>query len=650
MIHSKNQAGAAPMSARLVVSAPTSQRRMAWFAPLITGAQPALAALFLIAGVIVERTVGAANATPIYILAYIAGGTGSAASAWISLRRRRIDVNLLMLLAAAGAAYLGEWSEGGILLFLFSLSNALEYYAMGRTRRAIRALLALRPQDAVVRRHGTEAVVPVSALTVGDLIIVRPAKRLPSDGRVVHGTSSIDQSPITGESIPVDVAPGSVVFAGTINQRGSLEIEVTKPPEDTVLARIIAMVEQAQSTQPPIQRIIDRVGQIYAVLIIAGSAAAYVIFRYLGTGMDVAFYRAITLLVVASPCAVVIATPAAMLSAIANAARRGVLFKGGAYVEELAAVRTVVFDKTGTLTAGTPVVTDVAGFEETDDRVLTLAGALEQRSEHALADAVVRACRDHGLDIPLPQTFEAVTGRGIRGRVGEDLVTVGSEQFMFDEGVVIPEDARRQLAVFRREAKTPILVATDRLLGILAVADTVRPRASSMVVALRVLGIERIVMLSGDHREVSEVIAGRLGIDDVRAGLLPEEKAEVVSQLSAEQPTAMVGDGVNDAPALATASVGIAMGAAGTDAAMETADVVLMGDDLSRLPQAIELSRRARRIVLQSLTFASLVIAALITIALLFQLRLAFGVVGHEGSTVIVVLNGLRMLRFRPRV
>lgn len=648
-VHHGTQAGVAQIGARLAVSKPRSHTVRVRFAHLIPGAQPALAALCLIAGLLVERPGGPAAAIPIYLLAYIAGGSGSAVTAWKSLRRGRIDVNALMLLAAAGAAYLGEWSEGGILLFLFSLSNALEYYAMGRTRRAIRALLALRPQDALVRRQGTETVVPVRNLAVGDVVIVRPAERLAADGRVVHGRSSIDQSPITGESIPVDVAPGTHVFAGTINQRGSLEIEVTKPPEETVLARIIALVEKAQAAQPPVQRIIDRVGQIYAVLIIVGAAAAYLAFRAVGTASDLAFYRAITLLVVASPCAVVIATPAAMLSAIANAARRGVLFKGGAPVEQLAGVRTIVFDKTGTLTNGRPVVTEVVAIGAPEERVLSLAGALEQRSEHALADPVVQICRERGLDVPLPETFEAVTGRGVRGRVGQDLVRVGSEVFMSDEGVTIPEEAQAHLALLRRDGKTPILVGTDRMLGILAMADTIRPGALSALAALRALGIGRIVVLTGDHHEVAEVIGRQLGIDDVRAGLLPDEKAEFVRRLAAQQPTAMIGDGVNDAPALATASVGIAMGAAGTDAAMETADVILMGDDLFRLPQAIALSRAARKVVVQSLAFASLVVVVLIAVTLFFGLRLALGVVGHEGSTVLVVLNGLRLLRFRPR-
>lgn len=648
--HSGVQAGGvARGTARLDVSRPDPQSMRARILHLIPGVQPAACAFLLMAGAAAARTAGPTAAVPLYALAYIAGGTGSAVSAWRSLRRRRIDVNLLMLIAAAGAAFLGEWFEGGILLFLFSLSNALEYYAMGRTRRAIRALMALRPPEALVRRDGHEAVIPADEVRVGDLVIVKPAERLPADGKVIRGVSSVDQSPITGESVPVEVAIGAGVFAGTINQRGSLEIEVTKPPEDTTLARIIALVEEAQAAQPPTQRIIDRVGQVYAVLVIVGAVAAYVIMRALGTLPDLALYRAITLLVVASPCAVVIATPAAMLSAIANSARHGVLFKGGAYVEALAAVRTVVFDKTGTLTSGKSVVTNVIPDGGSETALLTLAGALEQRSEHSLAFAVVQACRERGLELPAVQAFEAITGRGVRGRVDGLRALVGSEKFMMDEGVKLSEGSQAHVALLRHEGKTPILVATDHLVGILAVADTVRPQAQMAVDALRALGISRIVMLTGDHQKVADVIAERLGITEAQAGLLPEEKAAMVNELSAQRPTAMVGDGVNDAPALASATVGIAMGAAGTDAAMETADVVLVGDDLTRLPQAIRLSRQARRVVWQSLAFASFVILALITTALVFDLRLAFGVVGHEGSTVIVVLNGLRLLGYARR-
>jgi Cd2+/Zn2+-exporting ATPase len=615
---------------------------------LLPAAQPLLCLASLLAGWLVGGTASQWGG-PLYVIAYLAGGTGSAVTAWTALRRGRIDVNVLMLVAAAGAASLGAWAEGGVLLFLFSSSNAMEFYTLGRTRRAIRALVALRPAVALVRRDGETAVVPADTLRIGDVVLVRPAERLAADGVVTLGESSIDQAPITGESMPVDVAPGTAVFAGTINQRGGLEVRVTKNPQDTTLARIIALVEEAQAAQVPAQRLIDRFGQIYAVVIIAGSAVAYGVMVAAGIGGGTALYRAITLLVVASPCAIVISTPAAILSAIANAARRGILFKGGAFLEALARVDTVVFDKTGTLTVGRPAVTDVVAIRGDEREVLATAAGLEQRSEHALADAVVGACRDRDIAIAPADSFESVTGRGVRGRLAGALVRVGNEAFMREEGVAIPERLRPTVTRLQMEGKTLIYVATGRLDGVVAVADVPRPQAAAALRSLRALGITRLVMLTGDNAQAAAAVAGRLGITDVRAELLPDQKAEAVRLLETAGQVAVVGDGVNDAPALAAAHVGIAMGAAGTDAALETADVVLMGDDLTRLPYAIGLSRRTRRVVAQNLTLASFVIAGLIALTLGFGLRLAFGVVGHEGSTVVVVLNGIRLLVYRPR-
>lgn len=615
----------------------------------LTQVLPAAQPLLCAASQIAAWLAGGQAGVLLYALAYLAGGTGSAVAAWGSIRRGRIDVNVLMLVAALAAAWLGAWAEGSVLLFLFSLSNALEFYAIGRTRRAIRALVALRPTVALVRRGGETRTVPADALRIGDVVIVRPAERLAADGIVIAGESSIDQAPITGESIPADVVPGSTVFAGTINQRGGLEVRVTKAPEDTTLARIIALVLQAQAAQVPAQRLIDRFGQVYAIVIIAGAAVAYAVMAAAGIGGGTALYRSVTLLVVASPCAIVISTPAAILSAIANAARRGILFKGGASLEQLAAVETVVFDKTGTLTTGRPVVTDVVPIDGDEDRVLAMAAGLEQRSEHALADAVVGACRERGIGLGQPESFESVTGRGVRGRLGGAAVRVGSAAFMREEAVAVPESARAHIARLQADGRTLMYVADDQLRGIIALADVPRPQAGAALRMLRALGITRITMLTGDHAGAAGAVAARLGIRDVRAELLPEEKADAVRSLAGAAAVAVVGDGVNDAPALAAAHVGIAMGAAGTDAALETADVVLMGDDLTRLPYAIELSRRTRQVVAQNLFVAACVIAGLIALTLGIGLRLAFGVVGHEGSTVAVVLNGLRLLTYRPR-
>src|SRR5690348_6009374 len=435
-------------------------------AQLFPAAQPLLCLAALLAARIAAGAASQAGAL-LYVAAYLAGGTGSAVAAWTSLRRGRIDVNVLMLVAAAGAASVGAWAEGSVLLFLFSLSNALEFYAIGRTRRAIRSLVALRPAVALVRRGGETRTVPADTLRVGDIVIVRPAERLASDGVVVRGESSIDQAPITGESMPVDAAPGSTVFAGTINQRGGLEVRVTKDPEDTTLARIIALVEEAQAAQVPAQRLIDRFGQVYAVVIIAGSALAYGVMIGIGMSAGAALYRAMTLLVVASPCAIVISTPAAILSAIPNAARRGILFKGGAYLEQLAAVDSVVCDKTGTLAAGRPAVTDIVAFDGGEHAVLAVAAGLEQRSEHALADAVVAACQERGIDVPQAEAFESVTGRGVRGLLRGAVMRAGSAAFMREEGVAIPEPAQARAARLRADGKTLIYVAGERLRGIL---------------------------------------------------------------------------------------------------------------------------------------------------------------------------------------
>jgi Zn2+/Cd2+-exporting ATPase len=618
-----------------------------WIAQLLPAAQPLVCLGTQLSAWLVGGSASQLGSL-LYAAAYVAGGTGSAVTAWAALRRGRIDVNVLMLVAAAGAAMLGAWAEGSVLLFLFSLSNAMEFYALGRTRRAIRALVGLRPAVAMVRRDGETRVVSADDLRIGDIMIVRPAERLAADGVVSQGESSIDQASITGESIPADVAPGSTVFAGTINQRGGLEVRVTKDPEDTTLARIIALVEEAQAAQVPAQRLIDRFGQIYAVVIIVGSALAYGVMVALGIAGGSALYRAITLLVVASPCAIVISTPAAILSAIANGARQGILFKGGAHLEVLAGVDTVAFDKTGTLTMGRPIVTDVVPLGGDEDRLLATAASLEQRSEHALAEAVVAACRERGIRTASAESFESVTGRGVRGRIDGTVVRVGSAAFMREEGVPIPEHVRDTAVRLHREGKTLIYVADGRLAGVIAVADVPRPQAAKVVRSLRGLGIAHVAMLTGDHPQAAEAVARSLGITDVRAELLPEEKAAAVRAMEQAGRVAVVGDGVNDAPALAAADVGIAMGAAGTDAALETADVVLMGDDLARLPYAIGLSRRTRAVVSQNLILASCVIAGLIAVTLGLGLRLALGVVGHEGSTVLVVLNGLRLLAYRP--
>ncbi len=607
--------------------------------------------LFLVAGLIVEHatTLPRGAAVALYAISIVAGGYEGALSAIPMLRRGVLDIDFLMIVSALGAAYIGHWAEGATLLFLFSLSGALETFAMDRTRHAIEKLMELRPKEATVRRDGQEVRVPVEALRVGEEVIVRPGEAIPIDGVVVEGISAVDQSPITGESVPVTKRPGDPVFAGTINAEGSLVIRVTKRAEDSTLAKIIQLVEEAQSERAPMQRLIDTYSQPYATAVVLGVLA------YIGLGTWVwrwpfheVFYRAMTLLVVASPCALVISTPASILSAIAAGARNGVLFKGGAHLENMARIRVVAFDKTGTLTYGKPQVVRVVpapGFSEED--VLYIAASVERRSEHPLAQAIVEYARQRGVDLDEPEGFRALVGKGVRAELNGQHIFIGNDRLMEEMGREVPPDLEALARELRDEGMTVVWVSNDRVVGLIAIADVVRPQAAETVRRLKSLGVQRIVMLTGDHRKVAEAIARQAGVDEVYAELLPEDKVKIVRQLEAEAPTAMVGDGINDAPAMALATVGVAMGAAGTDVALETADVVLMSDDLSKLPFALDLSRRARRIVYQNLAFSVGVMVILVLSTLSVGIPLPLGVVGHEGSTLVVVLNGLRLLGLR---
>ncbi len=589
------------------------------------------------------------------VISYLAGGYFGVIASWSSLRQKEINVDLLMVLAAAGAALVNQWHEGAILLFLFSLSNVLQDYAMGRSRRAIQSLLDLRPDTATIRRDDRLVEVAVEELRHGDVVILQPGARIPVDGRVIRGTASVNQASITGESVPVLKQPGDEVFAGTINENGALDVEVTRLSSESTLARIIQMVENAQANKANTQTALDKFEQYYAMVVI-GATLLLIFLPPLLTSVSFNenFYRAMVVMVVASPCALVISTPASILSAIANGARHGVLFKGGAHLESMALIKVVAFDKTGTITTGKPIVTDVAvlnGLSEND--LIKLTASAEARSEHPLANAVVKAATERQLTLAEPEVFEAVPGRGIRATIeGKDLL-IGSER-LFDEGnIAIPDAIRQQQEAFYKEGKTALLVyqQPEHWLGIVAIADTPRPEAKQIIEALHHVGIKKVAMLTGDNPQVAAAIASSIGIDTPYANLMPEDKVTVLNQLAAEYgPVAMVGDGVNDAPALATASLGIAMGAAGTDVAMETADVVLMSSDLSKIPYAIALSKRARRVVIQNLVFSMSVIVVLVISALLpfVHLPLPLGVVGHEGSTVIVVLNGLRLLAFKP--
>lgn len=615
----------------------------------------AVCLVFLLGGMVLERTVPDPRIhTAAFVISALTGGWFALQSTLKALARMRFDVNLLMLLAALGAGAIGYVFEAAVLMFLFSLSNTLEVYTMGRTRRALHALLKLRPTRALVRRGNQEIAVDAEDVQVGERVIVKPGEAIAVDGIVVAGESLVDQSHLTGESVPVPRGPGDRVFAGTLNQQGAIEVRTTRGSGDTTLARIVALVQEAQEQKSRSEEIAQWAGRYYTIAVMIGAAAMIVIPPFvLGHEFRTSFYRAMTLLVVASPCALVIATPATILSAIANAARHGVLFKGGRFIEALGQVRAIAFDKTGTLTRGRFEVTDVIPIENvTPDELLAIAAGAEQRSQHPLAQAVVRAAEMRGLAFAPADQLTAITGKGLVAKSGAATVEIGTPELFAERGVAVPEAALAQLRTLAAEARTAMLVRRDSQWGVIAAADEVRPSAAPTVAALKKLGVQPLVLLSGDGLTTVEAIARRTGVDAHHGALLPEDKVNVIAQLEQEHgAVAMVGDGVNDAPALARATVGIAMGGIGSDAAMESADVVLMGDDLHALPYAVALSQRARRVVAQNVTIATGVMAILVLLVFFGQhtpfgaLRLPVAVSGHEGSTVVVILNGLRLLR-----
>lgn len=615
----------------------------------------------MIGGLISENASSAPPylSTILFVIAYITGGTFGLKAGLESLRARTIDVDLIMVLAALGAAYVGQPFEGAMLLFLFSLSNVLQKYALGRTRNAIRAMMELRPSQAIVRRGNKLVALPIERINVSDHIVVKPGERIALDGIVVDGTSMVNQASITGESMPVSKEIGDKVFAGTINQNGFLEIGVTKLAKDSTIAKLIQMVEEAQSEKAETQRFIDKAEQYYAigVLVLTGLA---ILIPILITQEPISqtLYRAMTVMVAASPCAIVISTPATVLSAIGNGARRGVLFKGGAYVENAATVKVVAFDKTGTLTLGKPQVTDVLScetWEGNENALLALAAAVEHKSEHPLAQAVVDAAAERKLELPQATDFQATTGRGVEASVNGHQLLIGNRKYLNELSATSFAEASRFVDRLQNQGKTCVLVAQiddhqqAQILGVIAFADVLRPDAAQVVTSLKEKGVERVVMLTGDNDVVAQYIATQVGVDDVYSELLPEDKVKVVNEVREKYgPVAMVGDGVNDAPALATADIGIAMGAAGTDVALETADIVLMSDNLYNIPYVIGLSRKTRKTLIFNLGFALFMIVLMLVAIFWRDLGLPAAVIGHEGGTVLVSLNGMRMLKYNP--
>ena len=604
--------------------------------------------------------------TASFVAAYFFGGFFTAKEAIENIRARRFEIDTLMLVAAVGAAALGKWAEGALLLFLFSLGHSLEHYAMGRARRAIEALAKLAPETANVRRNGTMSELPVSQLQLGDIVIVRPNERLPADGVVTLGTSSVNQAPVTGESVPVDKQPASDpaeavkafdkvaavnrVFAGTINGSGVIEVMVARRADQSTMARVVKMVADAETQRSPTQNFTEKFERIFvpAVLVLV------TILLFAGVVVDEpfsdSFYRAMAVLVAASPCALAISVPSAVLSGVARAARGGVLVKGGAPLENLGTLTSIAFDKTGTLTEGKPKLTDaVAADGATEQELLSVAMAIEEHSDHPLASAVVVGAKERLGNSVIPvqaSDIKSITGRGVQALVGEELVYIAKPVFFSEtDGNVLPVDVlNADLKLVEAGRTTMIVLKGKRFLGVLGVMDTPRPVAGEVMAALRGLGIDRLIMISGDNQQVANAVAKSVGLTEARGDLMPEQKVEAIKELRDKHgKVAMVGDGVNDAPAMANATVGIAMGAAGSDVALETADVALMADDLAQLPFAVGLSRSTSRIIKQNL-WVSLGVVAVLIPATIMGLNIGTAVIFHEGSTLLVVINALRLL------
>jgi ATPase, P-type (transporting), HAD superfamily, subfamily IC/heavy metal translocating P-type ATPase len=607
----------------------------------VAGILAAVASLWPLQGILAERASMAGLG-----LVYATGGLPAAWRAIQTLWKDHVlDIDLLMVAAAVAAAAVGAPFEGAVLLALFSVSTTLEEQALGRARRAVESLMALRPETALRKStDGTVVEIPAKDLRIGDVVVLRPGARVPADGVIVTGRGSLDEANITGESMPVAKEPGAQLFEATVNLDGVLEVTVGKTIEDSTVARMIALVTEAQAAKAPSERFSAWFGQRYTVAVMVGAVLAFAVFYWLRGDWENALYRSATLLVAASPCAIVISVPAAILSALSAAARSGVLFKGGAALETLAAVDTFAFDKTGTLTTGKAVVTRVVPLDGDEKTLLSLLAGIEAQSEHHSASAIRQEAANRAIAVAQVADVATRPSAGVVGRHGDGLLWAGNPRLASQMNASIDDPALEAVA---GDSQSVIYLGKDaKILGAVTVADAVRATSASALDALRQSGVRRIVMMTGDRRPVALRIGGELGLapEDIHADMLPEDKVRMVGELAASGKVAFVGDGVNDAAALARADVGIAMGAAGSDVALQAADVALLSEDMEQLAKAHNLARRTAKIIRQNLAFAMLAMVVLVAGGLFFELPLPLAVIGHEGGTVLVVLNGLRLL------
>ncbi len=587
----------------------------------------------------------------LYLAAYILAGRDTAIHAWYALKARTFNTDLLMITAALGAAFLGEYAEGALLLFLFSLGHALEGRILDRARNAIRALADLAPKTAIVRRNSRHVEIPVDEVDLDDIVIIRPGTRIPVDGKILAGSSPVDQSPVTGESMPVDKTVMDNVFAGSLNGEGALEIQVTRLAKDSTLARVTQMVEQAQAGKSPSQQLTDRFMRWFVPIVLIGDLLLIIIPPLFGVPITESFSRAMVVLVAASPCALALGTPAAIMAGVAQAARNGVLIKGGVHLENLGRLKAMAFDKTGTITQGNLQLTDIFSIDSVNEtELLALAAAIETRSAHPIAKAIVKEAEARQLMLPEISEAESLTGSGMRAEFQGQSIWVGNLQTLQETGIQVPTAILAQAELLSSQGKTTMTISKgEKILGLIAVADTIRPDVTSTINKLHALGIHQTVMLTGDNHQVAAHIASQVGVDEFQAQLMPEDKVIAIQSLVEQyQAAGMVGDGVNDAPALANATVGIALGGASTDVALETADVALMADELSKLPFAVGLGRATRVLILQNLAIALGVIIFLMVSAISGLASLGITVIIHEGSTIAVALNALRLLRYTP--
>lgn len=615
--------------------------------------------LFIVLGYFSQLTSGEEGSQTIvaFLAAILIGGYSLFKVGLKNLIKLQFDMKTLMTIAIIGAAIIGEWSEGAVVVILFAISEALEKYSMDKARASIRSLMDITPKEALIKRNDKEMLIHVEDIIVGDIMLVKPGQKIAMDGLVINGNSSVNQAAITGESVPVEKQVNDEVFAGTLNEEGMLEVKVTKRVDDTTIAKIIHLVEEAQAERAPSQAFVDRFAKYYTPTIMLVAALVAVIPPLLfSADWSVWVYQGLAVLVVGCPCALVVSTPVSIVTAIGNAARNGVLIKGGIYLEETGALKAIAFDKTGTLTKGVPVVTDFEVISDITDhnQILSIIATLEYRSQHPLAAAIIKRADQEGLPFKgLEVTeFSSITGKGIKGTVEGMTYYIGSPKWLeelLDKG--LNQEVQGQILTMQNQGKTVMVLGTDKeIKALVAVADEVRETSHSVIQKLHALGIKKTIMLTGDNQGTAKAIGSQVGVSEVQSELLPQDKLDFIKQLRQDYgKVAMVGDGINDAPALAAATVGVAMGGAGTDTALETADIALMGDDLRKLPFTIKLSRKALQIIKQNITFSIVIKLIALLLVIPGWLTLWIAIFADMGATLLVTLNSLRLLKVKDK-